>query len=406
MEINVLLRESAQLLRKMIAVPSPSFEEETVRDVVADFLSEAGIHYTLLHNNILAANKRFSPEKKTLMLCAHLDTVPPAADYDFDPYNPDYEQVVRVLFAQEESSAEKAGEVSATNAAGKTGTENNSARAAEEVIAGLGANDDGASVAAMIAVFRHFYEAELPINLILVLSTEEERSGKRGMDSVWTVFRESGIGRLDNVPDWAVVGEPTGMKAAVAEKGLLVIDAEAKGVSGHAARDEGVNAIYIALEDIQRLRDFRFERKSPLMGDIRVTVTQITAGTTHNVIPDKCSFVADIRPNEQYTNAEILSMLQGVCRSELKARNLSNRSSATLPDSPLLKAAQAAGIGTFVSPTTSDWMRISCDAVKMGPGDSSRSHHKNEYVTLAELRDGVGTYIKFIESLAALAGRK
>ncbi len=395
MELNELVRDSVELLRRMVAVPSPSFEEDGVRKIVDGHLTEAGIGHIVLHNNIVALGREFSPEKRTLMLCAHLDTVPPADDYDFDPYNPDYEQVARVLSAQE-NPQEGVQKETQDNADGKAET--------GEVVAGLGSNDDGASVVSLIAVFRHFQERPLPINLVLVLSSEEERSGKRGMDMVWKIFSDSGLGPLDNVPDWAVVGEPTGMKAAVAEKGLLVIDAEASGVSGHAARNEGVNAIYVAMEDIQRLRNAQFERKSDLMGDIKVTVTQISAGTAHNVIPDKCSFVVDVRPNEQYTNTEILSILQGMCRSKLSARNLHNSSSATRPDSPLLTAAAASGIGTFVSPTTSDWMRISCDAVKMGPGQSSRSHHKNEYVTVAEIEDGIRTYIRFIENFCKSIG--
>ncbi len=394
MEMNELLRESVELLKDMVETPSPSFGEDRVRKIADDFLDDAGISHIVLHNNIVAFSRHFSSEKRTLMLCAHLDTVPPADDYDFDPYRPDYETVRKVLFPKTEGWARPYRYDGYPRKDGPA--------LAEEVVAGLGSNDDGASVVALIAVFRHFYDAELPFNLLLVLSSEEERSGRSGMDAVWKVFRESGIGPLDDVPDWAIVGEPTGMKAAKAEKGLLVIDAVATGVSGHAARDEGINAIYIAMEDIDRMRSTVFDRKSPLMGDIRVTVTQINAGTAHNVIPDKCTFVADIRPNEQYTNAEILSILQARCRSELKARTLGHRSSATRPDSPLLKAAEAAGIGTFVSPTTSDWMRISCDAVKMGPGESSRSHHRNEYVTVAEISDGIRTYIKFIEQFAAL----
>ena len=197
--------------------------------------------------------------------------------------------------------------------------------------------------------------------------------------------------------DFAIIGEPTGMKAATSERGLFVIDATAHGVSGHAARNEGINAIDIALEDIQALKKHEFAKVSPRMGKVNLNVTQINAGTAHNVIPDTCTFVIDIRPTEQYTNEEILNELQGICKSELRPRNLSNRSSATREDSPLQNIAEALGIETFSSPTTSDWMRIDCDAIKMGPGESSRSHKKDEFVFIDEIADGIKTYIEFIK---------
>jgi acetylornithine deacetylase len=228
------------------------------------------------------------------------------------------------------------------------------------------------------------------INLILVLTCEEERSGKNGMTGLWS-------GLKDKV-DYAIIGEPTGMKAATAERGLLVIDATAHGIAGHAARNEGKNALYIALEDIEKLRKHEFSRISPRMGKVNLNVTQINAGSAHNVIPDRCDFVIDIRPTEQYTNEEILKELQDICESELKPRNLANRSSATFENSPLQKMAERLGIETFSSPTTSDWMRITCDAVKMGPGESSRSHKKDEFVYVEEIRNGIQTYIDFINN--------
>ena len=189
------------------------------------------------------------------------------------------------------------------------------------------------------------------------------------------------------------------MMAATSERGLLVIDATAHGISGHAARNEGKNALYIALEDIEKLRNHVFSKISPKMGKVNLNVTQINAGSAHNVIPDKCDFVIDIRPTEQYTNEEILKELQEICTSELKTRNLTNRSSATKEGSPLQHTAEKLGIETFSSATTSDWMRITCDAIKMGPGDSNRSHRKDEFVTEKEIAEGIETYIKFIRSL-------
>ncbi len=388
-DIDILIKEGINLLREMVANPSPSFEEEGVKNLLCTRMDEMGIPTIALNNNIVAFGKHFSPDKRTLMLCAHIDTVPPAEDYDFDPYNPDYKDVANALSEAHPSEGKDSKGISPEEAH-------------DTIIAGLGSNDDGASVVSMLAAFRHFYETELPINLMLVLSSEEERSGKRGMDLVWKVLKNSGIGPLDEVPSWAIVGEPTGMKAAVAERGLLVIDGTAHGVSGHAAREEGVNALYIAMEDIDRMRKVKFDRHSDLMGEVKLTVTQMNAGSAHNVVPDKCTFVADVRPNEQYTNAEILAILQNVCTSDLQARNLTNSSSATYEDSPLREAVSRAGIGIFVSPTTSDWMRIGCDAIKLGPGDSARSHHKNEYVTVAEIREGVEKYVEIIENFAKL----
>ena len=300
-----------------------------------------------------------------MMLNAHLDTVPANAGYSLDPYTPDYAEVRKLT------------------GSGKG-----------DVVYGLGSNDDGGSVVSMCAAFMYFYEMELPVNLMLVLSCEEERSGPGGMTLLWKMMED---GKLQK-PDWAIVGEPTGMRAATSERGLLVIDGEASGVAGHAARMEGVNALYIALDDINAMRNHTFDRISPTMGKVRLSVTQIEAGTAHNVIPDKCRFVADIRPTEMYDNAEILSELQGICKSRLKARNLANRSSATRPDSPLLHCISALEIPVFSSPTTSDWMRLGCDAVKMGPGDSSRSHKKDEYITRREIESGINGYIAFLKN--------
>ena len=382
--------EAVELLKEMISIPSPSFEEDAVCGHVCKWLTDHGVEHRRVGNNIIAEHIA-DPTRPTLMLCAHMDTVSPSPEYSFDPYKPE--------------------------------------NCPEDMVQGLGSNDDGGSVVSMIAAYRYFTGHEgigsgfqnnpshsfvvgpTPCgqggstvlkttanaanmkypNLILVLSCEEERSGKNGMTGLWT--------ELAQKVDFAIVGEPTGMKAATSERGLLVIDATAHGVSGHAARNEGENALYKALEDIERLRGHVFEKVSPRMGKVNLNVTQIKAGTAHNVIPDRCDFVIDIRPTEQYGNEEILNELQEICTSELKPRNLANRSSATFEDSPLQKAVEALGIGTFSSPTTSDWMRITCDAIKMGPGESSRSHKKDEYVFVSEIEEGIQTYIRFIDYL-------
>ena len=392
--IKQLTEESIALLKEMIAIPSPSFKEDEVCSHISKWLTSKGVEHERIGNNIIAEHIT-DPENPTLMLCAHIDTVSPCEGYTFDPYKPE--------------------------------------NSTEGVIQGLGSNDDGASVVSLIASYRYLSQAHnvdcvfqnratplaagvvsgkhtvqwtvaansrdevvggvvlKNINLTLVLSAEEERSGKDGMTGLW--------GKRLNRIDYAIVGEPTGMKAATAERGLLVIDATAHGISGHAARNEGKNALYIAMDDINKLRNHTFEKISPKMGKVNLNVTQINAGTAHNVIPDRCDFVIDIRPTEQYSNEEILKELQEICESELKPRNLANRSSATREDSPLEKAAELMGIETFSSPTTSDWMRIDCDAIKMGPGDSSRSHRKDEYVTVQEIREGIEKYITFISSL-------
>ena len=371
-DIKNIIAESVELLKDMVAIKSPSFEEDAVCSHICEWMSQKDIRHRRIGNNIIAEHI-IDAEKPVLMLCAHIDTVSPSPDYSFDPYNPDYEKAaesVSLLLGKHVKP--------------------------DEIVAGLGSNDDGASVVTMIAVYRYFTErhvvspeeTEKHPNLILALTCEEERSGKNGMTGLWP--------ELSKKVTHAIIGEPTGMKCATSERGLLVIDAEAHGKSGHAARNEGENALYIALEDIERLRKHEFAKISPRMGKVNLNVTQINAGTAHNVIPDRCTFVIDIRPTEQYTNEEILEELKSICRSELKPRNLHNRSSATHEDSRLQKIVEDLGIETFSSPTTSDWMRIRCDAIKMGPGESQRSHRKDEYVTVEEIEKGINTFINTI----------
>lgn len=378
--IERLTEEAVRLLKGMVAIPSPSFEEDAVCSYICGWLEEKGIIHKRIGNNILCGPEQVvgsiadeprdaEERKKCLMLCAHIDTVNPSEDYGFNPYSPDYKAAARII---EGLSGKAIGE--------------------EDFVAGLGSNDDGGSVVAMIATYRYFmeYPDECSTDILLALSCEEERSGKGGMTGLWD-------GLKDKV-DYAIIGEPTGMRAATSERGLLVIDAIAEGVSGHAARNEGINALYIALEDIEAIRRHKFSKTSARMGEVNVNVTQINAGTVHNVVPDRCTFVIDIRQTEKYSNEEILNELQGICRSRLVPRNLSNRSSATVAGSPLQRTAEELGIETFSSPTTSDWMRVTCDAFKMGPGESSRSHKKDEFILKEEIGKGIRTYIRFIEN--------
>ena len=397
-DIRNITAEAVQLLKEMVAIKSPSFGEDAVCSHISAWFTGRGICHKRIGNNIVAEHIT-DISSPVLLLCAHIDTVTAGEDWDFDPYNPDYKNAAEIISDSLSMSRTNYAEIASCGLQ------------SEDIVAGLGSNDDGASVVAMIAVYRYFVERsfaslrmteerlrmteERVPNLVLVLTCEEERSGKGGMTRLWPDV----LAKLEASQKYAIIGEPTGMKAATSERGLLVIDAEAKGKSGHAARNEGENAIYIALEDIEKLRNHEFSRISPRMGKVNLNVTQVNAGTAHNVIPDRCTFVIDIRPTEQYTNEEILTELQSICRSTLTARNLTNRSSATYPESPLQKTAEALGIETFSSPTTSDWMRIGCDAIKMGPGESSRSHKRNEFVLVSEIENGIRTYIEFINNL-------
>lgn len=340
----------------MVEIPSVTFSEEAVSDCICKALLFWGIRHERIADNVICYQNIFDPEKKTLLLCAHMDTVPAAEGYSFDPHTPDNPDMPGAVF-------------------------------------GLGSNDDGGSVVALLSALRHYAGTELPFNLVAAITAQEEKSGPDGVKALKDKFKELNV-------EWCIVGEPTGMKAATSEKGLLVIDATASGISGHAARNEGVNALYIAVDDINALRSHTFARNSDTMGDVHLNVTQINAGTAHNVVPDRCTFVVDVRPSDAYTNKELLDELQSLCRSSLKARNLENRSSATHSGSPLLKCLEKMGIGTFSSSTTSDWMHLECDAVKMGPGDSARSHKKDEYLLDSELFEAIDLYIEFIRNYA------
>ena len=349
--------EAILFLEKMTTIPSLSFEETRRAEFIVQYLMERSLEPELVGNNIIVRLPDSSDNRPVLMLNSHIDTIKPSELYTFDPFNPPLEN---------------------------------------ERILGVGSNDAGGSVTSLLHTFLYFAEHKehlksLKVEPILVLTAEEERSGPDGMHRI--------SAEMPDLAEMAIVGEPTGMRAAVAERGLLVIDATAKGVSGHAACNDGENAILIALDDISILRNFVFEKISPTMGATRINVTQINAGTAHNVIPDECSFVVDIRPTDAYTNPEIMEILQKKLRSTLKARNLTNRSSATPIGHPLLDAADRCSIEKFISPTTSDWMRLKIPAIKMGPGESSRSHKADEYILKEEICHAIPTYIKFITNL-------
>ena len=353
--MNPKTAEAVALLQALIATPSLSRDEARTGDLLFAFLAEHGAAPERLHNNVWARAEGYDPARPTLLLNSHHDTVRPAASYTRDPFAPMIE---------------------------------------EGCLYGLGSNDAGASVVALAdETFLTFRRRRLPFNLVVALSAEEECMGEHGMRALLPA-----LGKID----MALVGEPTGMQAAVGERGLVVLDGTARGKSGHAARNEGVNALYIALDDIARLRAFRFERESPLLGPIGIAVTQIEAGTQHNVVPDVCRFVVDVRTTDAYTNEEVVEILRRALQSEIVPRSTRIRAAAVGDDHPLVRAAKAVGRSTFVSPTTSDRTLMPFPSLKMGPGESARSHAADEYVLRSEIDSAITLYEQYIEQLANL----
>jgi acetylornithine deacetylase len=346
------------LLQELIATESFSKQEAEACAVMEKFLRGHGVPVERVGNNLVAKSKYWHPEKPTLLLNSHLDTVRPVAGWTRDPFAPEVED-------------------------GK--------------LYGLGSNDAGGALAALTCTFLHFWEREdLPMNLVLAATAEEEISGKGGIESLVDTLSPIAL---------AVVGEPTSMDVAVAEKGLLVIDAVAHGQAGHAAREEGINALYLAMEDILRLREYPFERISDTLGPVKMSVTMIQAGTQHNLVPDTCTFTIDVRVTDAYTHEEILETLQALCTSELRPRSVRIRPSGIAPDHPFVQLAVAAGCSPYGSPTTSDQALMPWPSVKIGPGDSERSHTADEFIYLHQLDKGIETYIGILEGYFSLDGR-
>lgn len=343
--------DTVTLLQRLVATPSPSRQENATADIIFSWLQEQGAEPERIFNNVIARAPGFDTSRPTLLLNSHHDTVPPAAGYTRNPYD--------------------------------------AAREANRIY-GLGSNDAGASAVALIATFLNLRNHPLPFNMILAISAEEECMGEKGMRGL--------IPQLPHI-DMALVGEPTGMNAAIGERGLIVLDCLAHGVSGHAARSEGVNALYIAMEDIATLRNFKFPKESSILGPAKITVTQIEAGTRHNVIPDECKFVVDVRTTDAYTNEETEALLAEAIKADVKARSYRVRPSALADNHPLMKAALACGRSTFLSPTTSDMALMPFPSLKMGPGESSRSHGPDEYIELAEIHQALDIYQRFITTL-------
>ncbi len=351
-KLTAATREALELLRALIKIPSFSAEEDGTAQHLEEWMASRGMAFHRDKNNVWAVNKYFNPEKPTILLNSHHDTVRPNAGYTRDPFDPAIEG---------------------------------------EVLYGLGSNDAGASLVSLLAAFAHFYEEEdLRYNLLIAATAEEESSGEWGLKYL--------IHRLPEI-DFAIVGEPTGMQLAIAEKGLLVIDGYASGIAGHAAHENTENAIYQALEDIHWIRTHRFDKVSETLGKVKMSVTQIQAGKQHNLVPARCHFVVDVRVNDAYTNREVFDIIDAHTKSRMEARSFQLNSSSISPGHPIVKAGIRLGRKTYGSPTLSDQAVLSCPSLKMGPGQSTRSHSADEFIRIDELNEGVQGYIDILEEV-------
>lgn len=359
-----ITNNAINLLKKMIAIPSLSKEEKEVADLIEQFLQENGITTGRLINNIYALNKYFDPSKKSILLNSHHDTVKPAKGYTTDPFTP-------------------------------TETEGR--------LIGLGSNDAGGPLVSLIATFIHFFNRQdLPFNIILAATAEEEISGTNGVELLLNSEQFLNVLQGSEIMG-ALVGEPTKMEMAVAERGLLVLDGTVHGKAGHAAREEGINAIYLAMKDIEAIAALNFEKTSELLGKTTAKVTVIeTDNKAHNVVPASCRFVVDVRVNEQYGFDEVLERLKGSIKAELVPRSFRLRSSMIPMDHPIVKAGKNLGLAHYGSPTTSDKALMSFPALKIGPGDSARSHTADEYIYITEIENGISGYIQLLEATISI----
>ena len=352
METEQLYENAVALLRQMIQTPSFSKEEAGTAGLLAEFLQERGVEVHRKKNNVWAFNRHYDPAKPTILLNSHHDTVKPNGAYTRDPF---------------------------------------AATVEGDRLYGLGSNDAGASGVSLLAAFLHFYDRkDLKYNLCVAITAEEENSGHDGLESIIP-----DLGPLE----FAIVGEPTLMQLAIAERGLMVIDCTAHGKAGHAAREEGDNAIYKAMQDIEWFRTYRFPKVSDLFGAVKMSVTIISAGTQHNVVPAECRFTVDIRVTDRYTNEEVLEIIKEHVSCEVKARSTRLRPSSIRPDHPIVQAGLALGRTTYGSPTTSDQALLDIPSLKLGVGDSARSHSADEFVHLSEIREGIELYIKMLSAI-------
>jgi acetylornithine deacetylase len=351
-DIQGLTQDAISLLKQLIAIPSLSKEEDNTADLIEQFLQSKGVTAFRYLNNVWAKNQYFSPDKPTLLLNSHHDTVKPNKAYTLNPFEP----IVK-----------------------------------DEKLYGLGSNDAGGCLVSLIATFLHYYHrSDLQYNLVLAATAEEEISGHNGVEIL--------LSRLPKI-DCGIVGEPTLLQMAVAEKGLLVLDCTAMGKPGHAAREEGDNAIYKAVKDIQWFKDYRFDRVSDLLGPMKMTVTIINAGSQHNVVPHECKFTTDVRVNELYTFEEVLEIIRANTLSDVQPRSSRLRSTSIALDHPLVKSGIALGRTYYGSPTTSDKALMPFPTLKFGPGDSARSHSADEFIWLHEIGEGIDMYIQLIDPI-------
>ena len=353
MEYQDFANDAVELLKALIATPSVSRNETDAADLMVRYLDRWGLPYGREGNNLWLGCPDWVDRRPTLMLNAHIDTVKPVTTWTRDPFKPTMEG---------------------------------------DTLYGLGSNDCGGGLVSLLQVYRIMLSRERSYNILWVASAEEEVSGQNGFSRV--------LPRLPKV-DVAIVGEPTGMQPAIAEKGLMVIDGYAHGKSGHAARNEGVNAIYEALDDLVWLRDYRFRRESQLLGPTKMSVTVVEAGTQHNVIPDTLHFVIDVRTNEYYQNEFVFEFLcKHVRKCELKARSFRLHSSAIAESHPLIQRCLQMGMKPFGSPTLSDQALMPFPSFKLGPGDSARSHSADEFIRISEIEHAIETYVSLLDGIS------
>jgi len=351
--IHMLHHDSITLLKQLIATPSFSKEEDNTADILEQFLESKAVHTNVFLKNIWAKNKYFDERKASILLNSHHDTVKPNKGYTLDPFTP----VIK-----------------------------------DGKLFGLGSNDAGGPLVSLIATFLYYYDKpDLKYNLIIAATAEEEISGHNGIEAL--------LPRLGNI-EFGVVGEPTQMHMAVAEKGLMVLDCVAKGKAGHAAREEGENSIYNAIKDIAWFQSYKFDKVSDLLGAMKMSVTVIeTENKAHNVVPAHCKFVVDTRVNELYTFEEVLDVIKSNVHCDIQPRSTRLRSTSIGLDHPLIKSGIALGRSYYGSPTTSDKALMSFPTLKMGPGDSARSHTADEYIYVDEIKEGIELYVRLLEKI-------
>ena len=344
--------KAVQLLSQLIETPRISREESQASQLLYDYMTEVCHLDVKRHGcNLWTIAPDFDANKPTLLLNAHIDTVKPVSGWQKDPWKATLE---------------------------------------DDCLYGLGSNDDGASLVTLLHAFIELSSKHQPYNLVYLASAEEEVSGKNGIELV--------IPLLPRI-DVAIVGEPTGMHPAIAEKGLMVLDVTAHGKAGHAARNEGDNAIYHAMDDMQWFRTYQWPLSSPLLGPVKMSVTIVNSGTQHNVIPDTCTFTVDVRSNECYTNQELYNAICSQVKSKVKARSFRLGSSRIAPDHPLVTKAVQMGRVPFGSPTLSDQALMPWPSMKMGPGDSSRSHTADEFIRISEIEEAIQLYVEWLDGL-------